>query len=182
MKTNPILIEPDQIERICDYEEARRRPELTILGCLFHAQAPAPFKDQVEVFRAAWVALQSLDKLVAQRYHVAIMRTVASEVIDKGLAELEEEKELVDGRWELFSDSERGGWSFQTGHREGLEQGLEQGRKELLRGVLVDVLALRGLTLTPPQRERIEACDSLETLQRWYAAAKTAVSVDELFR
>jgi hypothetical protein len=195
MKTKPILIEPDQIERICDYEEAVRRPELTILGCLFHAQAPAPMEQRVEVFRAAWVALQSLEKLVAQRYHVAIMRTVASEVVDQGLAELRESGELVEGRWELFSDSEREGWSFQTGHREGLEQGLEQGlergRKqgleqgrrqacELLSGALVDMLEVRGFALTPPQRERIESCDSLELLQRWYAAAKTTSSVDEL--
>jgi hypothetical protein len=34
MKLPPILIEPDQIERITDREEAKRQPELTILGCL----------------------------------------------------------------------------------------------------------------------------------------------------
>jgi hypothetical protein len=66
IKTEPVLIEPDQIERIADYEEARRRPELAILGCLFHAQDPAPIDAQVEVFRAAWVAIQSLAETQAR--------------------------------------------------------------------------------------------------------------------
>jgi hypothetical protein len=45
------------------------------------------------------------------------------------------------------------------------------------------VLELRGFTLTDAQRDRIAACDSLETLQRWDEAAKTAATnqpVDEL--
>jgi len=40
MRIDPILIEPDHIERISDYDDARARPELTILGCLFHCHCP----------------------------------------------------------------------------------------------------------------------------------------------
>jgi hypothetical protein len=169
-KTKPILIERDQIERITDYDDARRRPELTILGCLFHAHAPASFEERVAVFRAAWVAIQSLAKDRGQRYAVAVMRIVETEVIDQGLNELREQDELVDGRWVRFSDIERKGWSFQTGFKEGRAEA----QCEHLRRSIVDILELRGFVLAPEQRERIAACESLETLERWYAAAKTA--------
>src|SRR5690606_29975884 len=71
MRVKPILIEPDQIERITDYDEARRRPELTILGCLFHCHPPAPLEERVAVLKAAVVAIMavaSLDGIKAWRY------------------------------------------------------------------------------------------------------------------
>ncbi len=81
---------------------------------------------------------------------IPVMRTYAQELIEQGL---------------------------EQGLERGLEQGLEQGRCEVQRTSLVDVLELRGFTVTAEQRARIEACASLETLQRWYTAAKT-VSLD----
>ena len=101
MKTDPVLIEPDQIERITDYEEGRRRPELTILGCLFHAQPTAPFEQCVEVFRAAWMAIQSRAETPALRYSVAVMSIVPKAVVEQGVAELRESGELDEEQWEL---------------------------------------------------------------------------------
>lgn len=72
---------------------------------------------------------------------------------------------------------ERKGSSF---HR-----GREEGHREMLRRALIDVLELRGLALTPALRRRIERCDSVETLERWYSGAKGAaanVSLDKLLR
>ena len=54
---------------------------------------------------------------------------------------------------------------------------------QLLRRTVIDMLELRGFVLTTQQRERIESCESIETLERWYAAAKTAAanhSVEQL--
>jgi hypothetical protein len=91
--------------------------------------------------------------------------------------------ERVEGRWVLFSNIERKGWSFQTGYKEGFREGLAEGRQEalreqglrfLLRRSIVDFLELRGFALSPALRERIAACEVVGTLERWYEAAKTA--------
>ena len=129
IKTDPVLIQPDQIERIIDYREARRRPEQTILGCLFHAHPPSPFEARVEVFRAAWMAIQSLAERKAQRYSVAIMSIVPEAVVEQGVAELRESGELDEGRWELFTDSERKG----TASPAGIERVAQRGARAASR-------------------------------------------------
>jgi hypothetical protein len=43
----------------------------------------------------------------------------------------------------------------------------------MLRRALVDVLELRGFVVTPGFRARVDACDELDTLERWYATART---------
>lgn len=177
MKTDPVLIQPDQIERITDYQEGRQRPELTVLGCLFHAQPPAPFEQRVEVFRVAWMAIQSLAETPARRYSVAVMSIVSKAVVEQGVAELRESGDLDEERWELFTETERYGHSFQRGHEEGHQQGLaagvDIGRCQTLRRAVLDVLELRGLAISLPARERVESCESVEQLERWYAAAKS---------
>jgi hypothetical protein len=194
-KTKPILIEPDQIERISDYAQARLRPELAILGALFHAQDPAPFEAQVEVLCAAWVAMQSLAQETALRYSVAVMSIVAQDVIEQGIAQLRATGELDEDRWELVSESDRDGYSFNRGRDEGRVEGRvegweagrvegwEAGRCDLLRSTVIDALELRGFAVTPEQRERVASCESLAALERWYAAARVAAAnttVDEL--
>ena len=82
-----------------------------------------------------------------------------------------------------MSDSERLGYSFHRGRREGLAEGQEEGMRRSLRRFILDLLELRGLPVTSEQRERVEPCESLETLERWYAAVKAAAAgqtVDEL--
>ncbi|HVI03892.1 MAG TPA: hypothetical protein VM869_34605, partial [Enhygromyxa sp.] len=139
MRIKPILIEPDQIERITDHDDARRRPELTILGCLFHAHAPAPMEVRLAVFRAAWIAIQSLDDLLAWRYASMVMSLVPPEVIDQGIAELREAGQLDESRMARFYESERWGHTF---HR-----GREEGRVEVARQLLVELIEQRGFTL-----------------------------------
>jgi hypothetical protein len=45
-----------------------------------------------------------------------------------------------------------------------------------LRRAILDILELRGLPVTSAERERVESCESLETLERWYAAVKVAAA------
>jgi hypothetical protein len=176
MQTRPLLIEPDQIERITDPDDAHARPELTILGCLYHVHEPAPLEKRVEVFRAAWRVIQGLAERVSLRYAVLVMSLTPPAVFERGIAELREAGELDEDRYDdVVSDSERLGWLF---HR-----GMEAGHRRSLRRFIFDLLELRGLAVTPAQRERIESCESLETLERWYAAVKAAAanqSVEEL--
>ncbi|KIG11502.1 hypothetical protein DB30_04153 [Enhygromyxa salina] len=54
----------------------------------------------------------------------------------------------------------------------------------MLRRVLVDILELRGFTVTADHRARIQSCDSLETLEGWYTKARSLpahASVELLF-
>jgi hypothetical protein len=187
----PILLEPDHIERITDYEEARRRPELTILGCLYHTHEPASLPDRVAVFRAAWIAIQSLAGLKSLRYALLVMSIVPHAVQQQGMQELREAGELDERRFEDFMEIERKGGTFhrgreegrEEGRKEGREKGQEQGHRQMLRRALVDVLELRDFALTPRLRKRIKACNSLETLERWYTRAKAAKanqSTDEI--
>ncbi|MFO7566975.1 MAG: transposase, partial [Enhygromyxa sp.] len=60
---------------------------------------------------------------------------------------------------------------FEEGQQEGRQEGHQEGRQAAearfcahLRLSVVQVLELRGFVLTDAQRERIAACDSLETL------------------
>jgi hypothetical protein len=178
MRVRPILIEPDQIERITDYDEARRRPELTILGCLFHTHEPTPLDERLAVFRAAWIAIQSLDEKVALRYGTMVMSLVPEEVMTEGINQLREAGELDESRWEVFTDSERYGSSFHRGREEGREEG-----REVLRRLLVATFEQRGFVLTPAQRERIESCESFEILERWLTTVHSAAvnqHVDEI--
>jgi hypothetical protein len=51
---------------------------------------------------------------------------------------------------------------------------------------VLDLLEVRGFEVTAAARERVESCESVELLERWYAAAKSASnsapnsSVDQL--
>lgn len=182
-RVKPILIEPKHLERITDRADARLRPRLTVLGCLFHAQDPAPLANQVEVFRAAWLAIQSLPEREAQRYSVLVMGIVSANVVEQGIEELRESGELDEERWDRFSDADREGYTFHRGREEGREEGRQEAQRELLRRTVLDVLELRGFVVTQEQRARVDACESIEVLERWYAAAKHVAanhSLDQL--
>jgi len=102
------------------------------------------------------------------------MRVDLSEVVKQGVREMQEAGVLDEhGEWRV-SESERYGHSFHLGFAEGFAEGFEEAReaaearfRAYLRWSIVQVLELRGFSLTDAQRERIAACDSLETLARW---------------
>ncbi|MGX2996725.1 hypothetical protein JNUCC64_21045 [Streptomyces sp. JNUCC 64] len=62
-----------------------------------------------------------------------------------------------------------------------IEETFLKGETEGRAKTLVDVLEMRGLTVTPEARERITTTTDAPTLTRWLATALTATTVDELF-
>jgi hypothetical protein len=64
---------------------------------------------------------------------------------------------------------ERKGSTF---HR-GREEGRQEGHRQMLKRAIIDMLEFSGGSLAPALRERVESCDSLALLERWYAAVKT---------
>lgn len=171
------MIERDQIGRITDHDQARQNPELTIIGALYHVHEPAPLEDRVAVFKAAWIAIWTFADERALRYAVLVMAITPQAVVTPGIEQLRESEDFDERGYELVSDTERLGSTFHRGHQEGLEQGLEQARRVLRRSI-VDMLEFRGLALTQEQRERVESCESMGSLERWYAAARASATVD----
>ncbi|PRP99365.1 hypothetical protein ENSA5_28740 [Enhygromyxa salina] len=168
-----ILLEPDQIKLIDDADEARRRPLETILGAVYHAREDSPFSARVAGIRAALLALQTLDSISCRRYTVLVMSIAPTAVVQQAMEELRERGELDEGRFETFTEMEREGYSFNHGR----EEGLHIGQIVTLRRAVVDILGLRGFAVSGGQRERIETCSDLETLERWYDRAR-ALAVD----
>lgn len=65
------------------------------------------------------------------------------------------------------------------GQQEGHKEGHKEGHLTAARDGLRRVLQRRGLTLTPAESARIEACDDLATLVRWLEQAVDAASVEQ---
>ena len=59
--------------------------------------------------------------------------------------------------------------------REGREEGLEEG----LRTSIANVLAARGLALSPAQRAVLDGCHDLRRLERWITQAAVATTTEE---
>lgn len=68
------------------------------------------------------------------------------------------------------------------GRRKGLRQGLSQGRLAEERETLRRVLALRKLSTSPEEAQRIDACTNLATLRRWLDQAIFAATAAEALR
>lgn len=60
----------------------------------------------------------------------------------------------------------------------GEQRGAQRGRLDGQRAALRAIVAARGLTLTDAQRDRINACDDLATLDAWVTRAVTSTDVD----
>ncbi len=71
---------------------------------------------------------------------------------------------------------------LKKGLERGLEQGLERGRQAEERETLRRVLALRKLSPSPEEEQRIDACTDLATLRRWLDQAIFAGSAAEALR
>lgn len=64
----------------------------------------------------------------------------------------------------------------------GIERGIEKGRLEEARKALRRVLSARGLSRGPEDEARIDACNVLDTLERWLAQAAVATSLEDALR
>ena len=63
----------------------------------------------------------------------------------------------------------------------GLEEGRLEGRQEGVTLSLLRILERRSLSLSPEERQRIERCSDLATLERWLDRAVEVNAASELF-
>lgn len=172
MAPQPVLIEPDQIRLITDEAEAREHMFEAVLGAIFHGRENSPVERRVAGIRAAYLALQGLEFRDYFRYAVLMSSLVPPELFSQAVEQLREQGLLFDDRPHRLTDIERRGWLYHTIREQSIAEGLEQGRVQVLRRALLDVLELRGFTLTEAARARIEGCEQFDTLERWYANAR----------
>jgi predicted transposase YdaD len=73
---------------------------------------------------------------------------------------------------------------FEKGRQKGLDEGLAKGRVEgLAQGradAVLQLLAFRGVSVSPEARERILSCTDLATLGRWFERAAKATHISEV--
>ncbi|WP_146157495.1 hypothetical protein [Enhygromyxa salina] len=189
----PKLVEPDHLELIDDIQQAHRQPHEAVLGAVFHALGAGPVEQRVAGIRAAFLAAQRLDPLECRSYTVLMLTLTPADIAQRALDEMRERGEYNESRYITFeeyeiSPVERGSYLYEKAHRigrrDGVQEGREHGQIQLLHRTIVDILELRGFTVTAAHRARVESCEDLEALERWYAAARTLptdAALDQLF-
>lgn len=162
---------------------------------------------RVAGIRAALIANRTLDHEEQLRYGDLMLAMTPAEIMKRARQELLERGELDDPNPDpkTLPAIFREGYLFVSGKEEGLEEGREQGRSEgleqgrsegleqgrsegvdeqldTLRGVLVDILAARGILVEASVRARIAGCRDVGTLARWCTRASsfTGGSLDGL--
>ncbi|HSO00466.1 MAG TPA: Rpn family recombination-promoting nuclease/putative transposase [Candidatus Nanopelagicales bacterium] len=92
--------------------------------------------------------------------------------------------------WDAYIDSgmaiqnKRGALALarRQGHEQGFKEGIALSRGTGLRAVVRRLLEHRGLTLSPEDEARIDACSDLTTLERWLEEAAVASTAAEALR
>jgi hypothetical protein len=154
----PVVLGPAAVPWVTG-DEAALAPELAVLSALAHGREPGA----APVALSAIGAALCLDGERAKLYHDLVMQHLGEAL----RAELE--ALMATGKYEYQSEFAR----------KYIAQGEAQGEVRGKAEALIAVLAARGLTVSPGQRERIVACGDIATLDRWLWRAVTAATVDE---
>lgn len=166
----PVLVEPSHFPRLM-LADARSRPYACLLRAFFHA-------DDFASLRIAIEATRTLSLPERQRYTAMLLQftePTMSDELEALLRELEADDDPEPDAW----DRSRAGWHRAYG--EGQAKGLAEGRRTARCEALIDILELRGFALDDARRTSIRSCGELARLERWYALAKRASSLAEVF-
>ena len=90
---------------------------------------------------------------------------------------------MSDTRYEYQSEFAKKffGRGLEEGRLEGRQEGRLEGRQEGVTLSLLRILERRSLSLSPEERQRIERCSDLATLERWLDRAVEVNAASELF-
>lgn len=155
----PVVVGPDRLPVIDDPETAVRHPELAVLAAIAHGHRP----DIRESLQATVEALQDLDDDRATLYN-ELLRTALPLAAKRHLEDLMALREYRD--------------PFVRKH---VEHGRAEGRIQTEAEAVLDVLAVRGIAVSPEVRETITGTADLERLRSWLRRAAVAHSIDEVF-
>jgi hypothetical protein len=170
----PLVLGPAVVPEITDPADAEQDPELAVLSAVAHGNGP----NGLTVVQAALVALARLDQEHAMVYFQVIWNALR-EPMRRALEALVMERQIEDEERFPFVREliDRGKL---RGLREGELKGMREGKLEGKRDALLRLLARAGIVLSESERERVQACTDMATLDRWIdnvLGATTAIDV-----
>ena len=153
----PLVLGPASVPEVRDEAAAEQSPELAVLSAVLHGAGP----DAVDIGRAAIHAARYLDRDRAALY-IDLVLASAHEAARTVLEAL-----MMSKNYQYQSD-------FAKRY---VAEGRAQGRAE----AVLQVLAARGIPVSPDVRDRIAQCTDDAMLVSWLDRAVTVTSVSELF-
>ncbi|HVI00277.1 MAG TPA: hypothetical protein VM869_16285 [Enhygromyxa sp.] len=167
-KVEALVLDVESVPTSPWLDDPARRPMAAVLAGALHGYA-----GDFEAARRAFQFTRSMAGKRRQRHGMTLLAALPKSQREQLIKELPVQEQ------HSWMDVERRSGTFHFGVEEGLEQGLEQGRKALV-GLIVDLLAERGVKLDAEAEAQIRSCKDLSTLQRWARRAVHATSSDEL--
>ena len=164
----PLVLGPETLPHITDFEQARQLPELAVLSAAAHGNED----DAAEIAMAGLSACSGLDSQRATRYADFILASLG-EAARRALEEL-----MSVHKYEYQSDFAKK--YFNEGREEGRDEGLLEGRKRERREVLLKLLTQRFGDIPARVRDRIEHAD-MDELQRWTERFVPAMTLMDIF-
>ncbi len=158
----PRVLLPARIPAMTKAGTVAADPAMAILSLTYHGQ-------QAGVADAFAAGIASLGAEAGQDYYELGIR-MSPEAVRRIL------EELVSTTYKK-PFSEFGRRHYGEGRAEGLKEGLVSGERDKI----LLALELRGLEVDDTQRERITNCTDLGQLEEWSRAARTALTVSDLF-
>ncbi|WP_437742692.1 hypothetical protein WMF39_45420 [Sorangium sp. So ce1504] len=158
----PLVLGPAVVPEITDPDEAGKEAELAVLSAVAHGNGP----NGLTVVRAALVALGRLDQEHAMVYFQVIWSGLR-EPMRRALEALVMERQIEGETTFPFV-------------RELMDRSKLEGKLEGKRDTLLRLLARAGIVLSESERERVQACTDMATLDRWIdnvLGATTAIEV-----
>lgn len=153
----PLVLRPSSVPVVDDPDQARQAPELAVLSAVVHGGGNV--ETAVKIALAAASAAHDLDRNQFLLYFGLIISALS----DAGRKAFKMQPQGM----QFFDESQR--------------QSFNRGRAEYATNAVVAVLESRELPISNSQRDRIESCSDLTTLDRWIRRAAVVSSVEELF-
>ena len=157
MMFRPRVIGPDGIPKITDAARAKQDPQLAVLSAIAHGNG-----DPDTAARIAHVALAATVVLPSdqQVLYSLLVTQALSEAARKVFSMYPSPQEYVE-RWR--------------------KKLLAEGEARAKAAAVLTTLQKRGIPVTNEQRQLLAACTQLDLLDRWFDAAFTASSADDVF-
>ena len=161
----PLVVGPDDLQRLDSEETARADLPLAMLSAVLHINDEGGEVDAGYALRAA-EAVAGPDAVV---WFYGLLRGI---VDDQRLLLLQEMIKMLNP-WANFQP--RTQWE-----RESFSAGITEGEAKGEAKALLRILASRSLTVSDEQRRRIEQCTDTAQLERWIERALSARSVTDV--
>ncbi|MEU9404826.1 hypothetical protein AB0E08_03840 [Streptomyces sp. NPDC048281] len=166
MIVRPLVLGPENVPVIADEREAVRDVPLAVLSAMTHGRG----RNAAAILESLAAALKTIDRDSA----AVFVQFVDSCLVDPRAKQM----------WRDLMTAMQYFWRHPLAEQvreEGREEGREQGRVQERAEMVLRVLEWRGVPVSDPVRERVEACTDLDQLEIWARRAVHVTDAGELF-